>query len=276
MKIQLIKVIFFFLSISLSYAQQNLLTRSNSLKFAQYLLTTAQYDYAQEEYERVIYFYPKDTTAILSIVDVYTFGGKCQKLDYSLDLLSRIDKPRTNLIFWKKYLNLSLKCKSFDNNYNRFVNLMKEGEKEYYALSKSWLSNDFEKIKNFEIKKSPKNNSKFEKLLRLTKQYKRKKFKKPGLALIMSAIIPGSGKAYSKRWGDAFVSFIFVASNAWISYRAFNKKGISSVNGWIFGGLSFSFYVSNIWGSFKAAKNYNNHIKHTYQREAENIIYHNF
>jgi TM2 domain-containing membrane protein YozV len=92
----------------------------------------------------------------------------------------------------------------------------------------------------------------------------------------MSAIIPGSGKAYSKRWGDAIISFIFVGTNTFAAYRAFSKKGINSTNGWIFGSLAFSFYSANLWGSFKAAKNYNNHIKHSYQQNAENIIYTSF
>lgn len=93
---------------------------------------------------------------------------------------------------------------------------------------------------------------------------------------MMSTIIPGSGKAYSKRWGDAVISFLFVTTNAYASYRAFNKKGIKSVNGWIFGGLAFSFYSANLWGSAKAARIYNSQLLQGYQDHAESIIYNNF
>jgi len=102
------------------------------------------------------------------------------------------------------------------------------------------------------------------------------KYKNPFIASLMSTVLPGSGKDYSKRWGDAFVSFLFVGTNSFASYRAFKKKGINSVNGWIFGSLAVSFYSANIWGSAKAAKNYNTRIKEKFQVDAENIIYNSF
>ncbi len=92
----------------------------------------------------------------------------------------------------------------------------------------------------------------------------------------MSAVIPGSGKAYTKRWGDAFVSFLFISTNAYASYRAFNKKGVKSLNGWLFGGLALSFYTANLWGTVKGVKLYNNNIRETYQNNAENIIYNSY
>ena len=76
----------------------------------------------------------------------------------------------------------------------------------------------------------------------------------------MSAIIPGSGKFYTGRWRDGAVAFLFVSLNTWQAYRAFNKNGINSIYGWIFGTISLTFYSANIYGSYKSALNFNKKI----------------
>ena len=102
------------------------------------------------------------------------------------------------------------------------------------------------------------------------------KRKSPGLAMAMSTVLPGSGKAYSGFWGDAAMSLMFVSTNAWLAYRGFNKKGVKSASGWIFGGVSLGFYMGNIWGSGKAAKTYNEVEYEKMYHDAKNSIYSNF
>jgi hypothetical protein len=94
-------------------------------------------------------------------------------------------------------------------------------------------------------------------ILNLTDKASKLKFKSPFLAGGFSAIIPGTGKFYTKNWADGFFSMLFVAGNAWQSYRGFKEHGIKSGFGWAFAGLSASFYVGNIFGAVKAAKRYN-------------------
>ena len=162
------------------------------------------------------------------------------------------------------------------NNYNYFdyyASLLNEDEKKYYQLSRLWSEGNFKTIRSFALIDEHIEDKKLARLYSLSQKFKKEKYKSPGLALVMSAIIPGSGKAYTNRWGDALMSLLFVSSNAIVSYRAFSKKGIKSTNGWLFGTLSLSFYVGNIWGSYRAAKQYNNHINHTYKHNAENIIH---
>jgi hypothetical protein len=73
----------------------------------------------------------------------------------------------------------------------------------------------------------------------------------------MSAVIPGSGKAYCGRMWDGLYSFLVVAAMSWQSYEGFSKNGISSGRGISFGLLGLIFYGGNILGSFNAAKLYN-------------------
>jgi len=83
------------------------------------------------------------------------------------------------------------------------------------------------------------------------------RYKSPFKAGLMSGVIPGSGKFYTKNWQDGVIAFIFVTANAWQSYRGFKKHGTKSAYGWIFGTLSAGFYIGNIFGSVKSAKRYN-------------------
>jgi hypothetical protein len=95
----------------------------------------------------------------------------------------------------------------------------------------------------------------------LTEKAAKIKFKSPFIAAGFSAIIPGTGKFYTKNWSDGIFSMLFVAGNAWQAYRGFNEHGVRSAYGWAFAGLSASFYIGNIFGSAKAAKRYNKNKK---------------
>jgi hypothetical protein len=94
-------------------------------------------------------------------------------------------------------------------------------------------------------------------ILNLTYKASKIKFKSPFLAAGFSTIIPGTGKFYTKNWADGFFSMLFVAGNAWQSFRGFREHGIKSGYGWVFASLSTSFYIGNIFGAVKAAKRYN-------------------
>ena len=43
----------------------------------------------------------------------------------------------------------------------------------------------------------------------------------------------------------------------WQSYAGFNKNGIESGYGWVFGTLATGFFIGNIYGSAKAANTRN-------------------
>ncbi len=90
--------------------------------------------------------------------------------------------------------------------------------------------------------------------------------------MVMSAIIPGSGKAYASYWGDALMSLLFVSSNAWLSYRGFDEKGTDNVGAWLFGSLAMGFYVSNIWGSGKLVRTHNRTKLNNYYDEVNKTV----
>ena len=76
------------------------------------------------------------------------------------------------------------------------------------------------------------------------------------MAGMLSAILPGSGKAYAGRWKDGVIAFIMTSSTAFISARGFNKNP-SSIYPWIMGSFAVAYYSGNIYGSAQAALKYN-------------------
>jgi hypothetical protein len=96
--------------------------------------------------------------------------------------------------------------------------------------------------------------------------------KSPALAALMSAVVPGTGKAYSKNWKDGIVSLFFTAGMAFQSYRNFNKFGTNNHRGWIYGGIGLGFYLGNIYGSVKSTKDYNRKKINVLQHEASALF----
>ena len=82
----------------------------------------------------------------------------------------------------------------------------------------------------------------------------------PFLAGILSTIIPGAGRLYSGRIGDALTSLLTVSLTGWQAYDGFRRDGLSSAKGWTLGALSGIFYVGNIYGSVISARVYNQHV----------------
>jgi tetratricopeptide (TPR) repeat protein len=77
--------------------------------------------------------------------------------------------------------------------------------------------------------------------------------KSPLLAGVMSAILPGSGKAYVGQYNDAILSFVTIGSLAYAAYDGFSTHGSSSTRGWIYASLAGGLYLGNIYGSVLSA-----------------------
>lgn len=78
--------------------------------------------------------------------------------------------------------------------------------------------------------------------------------KKTFFAGLLSAIIPGLGKLYIGKTGEAVGTFVPIATVGLLSLEAYNKAGIKSLPFIGFTTLFSVFYVSNIWGSINGVK----------------------
>lgn len=269
-------VILFVAMTYLVFGQGSLLDYDNTLKFARFLRSSGQYGFSIEEYERLNYMKPGDSVASIEFIQTCRTAGQCEKLNSFFTGYKKTNLLNKKDEFATEYLRASLYCKTIPEDYFQVSSLFGKEEKAFYELSSYWVSRNYRGATKYCIDNAGNLMHKSPDLYQLTIALNGEKKKSPALAGLMSAIVPGSGKAYSGRWGDALVSLLFVGTNAFISYRGFHKKGIKSFNGWFFGGVAFSFYSAGIWGSAKAAKNYNQLIKDNYQKNAEGIIYSHF
>jgi hypothetical protein len=272
----LFALLFFIFSSYYSNGQSDLFDFNHSLKFARYLSNSGQYEFASEEYERLRFLKPCDTTIIREQIVNYRLGNQCEKLQNIFDTLKSDKSFMQSDFFTHEYLRSALKCKLESDYYFEVSALLNTREKCFYELSYYWIHSRVQDAIRFNNKNKEVLSSDYPGLYKLTYDYESEKFKKPVIAAFMSALLPGSGKAYTGRWGDAIISFLFVGTNSWAAYRSFKKKGTESINGYIFGTLAVSFYSSNIWGSVKAAKKFNSNLNQRYQKNAENIIYHSY
>jgi TM2 domain-containing membrane protein YozV len=74
-------------------------------------------------------------------------------------------------------------------------------------------------------------------------------------AVILSTIIPGAGKIYTKEYSDGIIAFIVTGLMGYIAYTDF--KADHKFRGWLFSGLTVFFYGGNIYGSAASAQIYN-------------------
>jgi len=257
-------------------AQQNLFDYDHTLRFARHLSASGQNRFAANEYERLFFNNPADTIVALEMAQNYRLGNMCEQSNWLFGELYLKDSLIYSTNFNREYLRYALRCGVPPDDYFSHTSSLPAKEAVFYNLSYYWATQNYNEAVRYNRDQRALLEQEYPEFYHLGVMYDLEKRKSPALAALMSAVIPGSGKVYSERWGDAVISLLFVGSNAWASYRAFNKKGVKSVIGWIFGTLAFSFYSSNIWGSAQAAKSYNSEVNQRYQRNAEAIIHHSY
>lgn len=80
-------------------------------------------------------------------------------------------------------------------------------------------------------------------------------YKSEALAGVLSAIIPGSGKIYTKDYGDGITAFLLTGLFTYLAYTNFEHD--HPTRAWIFAALGAGFYVGNIYGSVASAQIFN-------------------
>lgn len=86
--------------------------------------------------------------------------------------------------------------------------------------------------------------------------------KSPGIAALMSTVIPGSGKIYAGKTGEGIAAFLVVTALSLISYENYRKDGLTNFKTLFFGGVAGIYYIGNIVGSAATARVKNNEFNH--------------
>jgi len=262
-----------FLCFANSEESINYYNPENVLKFADHLYEQGDYLRAVGEYQRYLFYKPLESEKIrYRIALCYRFGGKSDLAIQQFETFLQ-EAPTSKLVsstyyqigvsyflmeqYGKSanYLNASLP-RITDVRYRAeshqliglsylMQNQWHEAEKIFNALQKSDVLAVREKAAVYN---------------KYATQGAELPTRSPFLAGFFSAIVPGAGRIYTGRVGDALNSLLTVGLTGWQAYDGFRRDGISSVKGWGFGAISGIFYVGNIYGSVISARFYNRHV----------------
>lgn len=250
----------FFTIVCVGIKAQDLFDYQHSKEYANFLYQDGQYQLAEKEYMRVVFFKKDDTLSwekmlrsaqyqhqfevSLKYVNLYQARvGEIPSLLRIAQVYSLIhlnDFPQLSTVLWQAKGTLS------------------PYEIVYFQSVAYVMQNQWEQINMT----SETNHAGIHFVREAKNAYVATTKKSPFLAGAMSTVIPGLGKVYTNRWKDGVFSFVLFAASAWQSYRGFDKYGVNSVFGWTFGAFAAGVYAGNIYGSVKSAHTYNDKIYH--------------
>ena len=245
----------------------------NVRKFADFLYEQGDYLRAADEYQRYLFYKPQDTEQIhYKIAVSYRFGGKTAQAIQGFETLLRT-APKSQFAN-RAYYQIGATY-FLEGQFERSVQFLGEAlphitdtrqhaEAEQliglsYLKQERWseASEVFKTLQESGVmsirEKAVVYHDYAEKGARLSTR-------SPFLAGTLSTIVPGAGRLYTGRLGDALTSLFTVGFTGWQAYDGFRRDGISSVKGWTLGTLCGIFYVGNIYGSVISARVYNRHV----------------
>ncbi len=267
---RILYILFLFFSVDIISAQ-NIFDAANTRKYADHLQSVYDYKNANAEYIACLKANSSNDTLKELIAANYL---RLKKYDIGLDLCKSITPhyytKSTSLLF----LN-HCRCGSYYQQADSFIKT-KYIKDEYLLL-----------VWNLEYKINQMDYTHYYKWLKKNKQLYRELLatenyytsvmqahpKSPLKAALFSTIIPGAGKIYTGYKHDGIVSFLTIATSAFQAYRGFQKEGVKSVYGWIYGSVGVGFYLGNIYGSWKSAKKYNSEKKIYYRKKVETLSF---
>ncbi len=261
---------------TLQTTQPNLFDAEHTRQFADYLYKTGQYDFAVEEYQRLVFLEPYSYTAKTGIIKSFRQMKQNNKALFFYEKF--FPSPDTIPVPLQK---TGVVLNTLAGYYPQAVKLLKTSkipsdEQETLMLGILILQKKWKESLNYYNNSAKNQNPVFHQFGNAVNRRLQHKNKSPFLAGTMSAVVPGLGKVYTKNYGDALMSFVIVGLNAWQAWRGFSKNGIKSAHGWIFAGIGASFYLGNIWGSAKSAKKYNEKLDNEAINEVKAVLEYNY
>lgn len=248
---------------------QNLYDASHSAEFARYLKQSGQFSLASAELERLVFMHPESDSFKIELAESYLLQNDFPLAIRRMNQLQSEANPPINRIDNLMCWTL-IRSGQFDAaaQYISANQRIQPQAKTYYQ-SWSMLIQRKPKESAMLLQHAPAD-SIFNDLKFSQQQALNLRMKKPALAAIMSAIVPGSGKWYAGEKKDAAIGFVTIGVMAYQAWRGFNDKGTKSAYGWISAGLGAGFYLGNIYGAARSAKRYNDRKWNSIHADLEN------
>lgn len=252
---------------------QDLYDFHHSQKYSQYLFDSKQYKLASEELERVL-FYNRDNDSVkFQLIRSYLLDNQFTMVTKRMDSLfpNPLVMPRNYALEYSKAmvsLNSIYQAQKFINGSLTLT----ENDKLYLNLNAELLDYKWETAQNTFGKIKEKGMELDFRYDGLITRINTTKYKSPGLALALSAIVPGVGKVYAHNWKDGLFSFIFAGGAVFQAIRGYNSYGKRSGFFIAYTSLAATFYLGNLYGSFKEANKYNDKLRKQIHKEISTVF----
>ncbi len=263
---KMIVIVGLLLGMNVGVKAQDLFARDNSYKFADYLYGNFEFKLAEMEYQRLFF---ADKSDSLAAVRYFLCNYKLENYKENEKVYLKFVKPLdehpfvVDEVFIRSLVLLNSPELSLE------LDEIKPLHADYYNMTHLMLNSEWDKAREVSAHSDDEWCKKNASILVLQDNLT---YKKPGVAVALALAIPGAGKAYAGYWKDALFSFVFVSLSAWQSYRGFDKKGVESAYGWIYGGMATGFYIGDIFGSYKAVHKRNHLLNHELHHEVRHIF----
>ena len=245
----------------------------NVRKFADFLYEQGDYLRAAGEYERYLFYQPQESGQIrYRIALCYRFAGQTEQAIRNFQMLLRRhpEGPLVSRVYYQMGATYFLTdqfqqtVQFLHETLPRITDTRQHAEAEQliglsYLMQKQW-SEASEIFKTLQGSKVASVSQKAIVYHNYAEAGTHLSTRSPILAGILSTIVPGAGRLYTGRLGDALTSSFLVGITGWQAYDGFQRDGLSSVKGWTLGTISGIFYGGNIYGSVISARVYNRRV----------------
>jgi TM2 domain-containing membrane protein YozV len=266
-----IKLSIFFLYLGTSVLSQNVYDAEHLLQFANHLYKNKEYEIAINEYKHALFLGNCNPSCQVKLFNSclltrqYNAGINTYKSIYPEGLAGQ----DTLEILYGKMLILS-------ENYSEVSRLihssyaLSEDQRFFLSITCDLFAENWSDAIQQDRELSE--NLQYDYYKPVIGKIEETKYKKPFVSLLLSTVVPGSGKMYAGYWYDGLISLSIVGITAWQAYRGFTIYGTDRPYSWIFAMLSVSFYISDLYGSFKAANMKNYNIRQNIHNEIEEVF----
>lgn len=262
-------LILLFSIVHFSGVAQNLYDLENSLRYAAFLSDTRKYDLAAEEYERILFLSPNNDSIKHLLLRNYILDGDFEKAIARTNSLfeNKLTVPRDIALDFTYAMILSGNVHESSLYITNATSLL-EIDRNFLTLNRQLLSYELKNARQTYSQSSipfPE----YESLLADIDKIKHKNY---AVAVGLSAILPGSGKAYTGQWKDGLISLVFISGFTIQAIRGYNTYGSKSAHFIGYASLASVFYLSNLYGTYKSVKKYNESSREKFLNRAKSTF----
>ncbi|MFK7924055.1 MAG: hypothetical protein AB8H47_19010 [Bacteroidia bacterium] len=251
----------------------NVFDEAHSLRYANHLRASKQYQSAALEYERVLFFSLQDTLIQQFLLDSYFRAANYDiGLTRAQQLYPSAKAMPASLAFTYGKLLLRngnhLQLSGFLDDSPKLV----APNKALLQIGNSLITRDWELAQSAyqTYQKIPQISTIYGSLIERSQNLPRKS---PFVAMSLSLVVPGLGKVYTNQWKDGIIALLSVGSFAFTAWRSYNRNGFESPFFWLYGGIALGFYGGNLYGSWQSAQRYNEKQIQSLIHDTEAVLY---